>query len=232
MRHPKLGFIPDNLSELADAKELEEIIGRLDNYLQETREIGYELQRHPQKLAVARERDDQAFAEAIKGRKKPPEEKHAEKAEEERAARERRSRALAVLVEEVASEARTHIQEHLEEWRKQSEGSLEHARERFGRAIEELPEARRQFYATWSALEWLEDPNRKYNPKGGEAPVTLNLDKSPGAVPRQRAEVLPILEALRYELGAPERRKAKPERHKAKPAAVFLVDDGNETEVG
>jgi hypothetical protein len=219
-RHRELGmFIPPNLSEMgADASKLEEILARLERYADERREIGYKLQRHWMALEAAKEADSRAYAEAIKaGKKSAPEEKNRKKSEEEREALERRARALDLLVEEMRSEARVHIEGHLEDWRRQSAGALEQARERYAAAIEELIAARGEFFATDSALQWLEDPYRKHAPASGIAPVVLNLDKSPGAVPRQQTQVAPVLDALRYELGQPERRKAR--------EAVYVVDE-------
>jgi hypothetical protein len=224
MRHRDLGwFVPPNLSEMgADATELEAALARLQKYSDERREVGHKIQGHFQRLEAAKVADSRAYADAIKaGKKTAPEEKNVAKVEAEREALERRSRALNVLVEELRTETKALIEEHRGEWRRQAAGALERARERYRVAIEELVEARSSFYATWSALEWLEDPNRKYNPKGGEAPVTLNLDKSPGAVPRQQAQVEPVLRAMRHELGAPERSKAKEN-------TVFLVDERDE----
>ena len=39
----------------------------------------------------------------------------------------------------------------------------------------------------------------------------LNLDKAPGTGVRQQQQVAPILDAMRFEATAPERRKAKAE---------------------
>jgi hypothetical protein len=225
MRHRDLRmFVPPNLEAMgADARELHEVLVRLEKYADERREIGLKIQRHFRTLEAAKEADSRAYAAAIKaGKKKAPDEENVRKAEAEREALERRARALDLLIEELRAEARTLIEEHREEWRKQSEGALERARERYRSAIEELVAARGEFFATDSALRWLEDPNRKYTPALGIAPVVLNLDKSPGAKPRQQAPVTPILDAMRYELGAPERRKANP---------VFLVDE-REREAG
>ena len=87
MRHPEIGIlIPTNLAELgADTKEFEDILSRLDKYARERREVGLELQRHHAKLEAAKEADSRTYAEAIKaGKKSPPEEQHARKAEAER----------------------------------------------------------------------------------------------------------------------------------------------------
>jgi hypothetical protein len=226
-RNRDLGlFVPPNLSQLgADATDLEEALAQLKNFADERREISGKLSRHFRTLEAAKEADSRAYAESIRARKKnPPAEENVKKAEAERAALERRDRALGFLLEQLRAEIHALINSRLEEWRAQSEGALDRARERYAAAIEELPEARATFYATWSALEWLHDPTRKYNPKGGEAPVTLNLDKSPGAVRREQAQVEPVLRALRYELGAPER--------KAREPTVLLVDEGPEREAG
>jgi chromosome segregation ATPase len=217
-RHPDLGlFIPPNLAEMgADAKELQEALARLEKYANERREISGKLSRHFRTLELAKEKDSRAFAEAIRaGKKNPPAEVNVEKAEEERAALERRGRALDFLLEELRAEIHTLINSHLEEWRRQSEGALERARERYSDAIEELIEARGQFFATDQALQWLEDPNRRYAPALGVAPVVLNLDETPGTKPREQTQIAPILEAMRFELGNPERRKAN---------TVFLVE--------
>jgi hypothetical protein len=221
-------FVPPNLSEMgADATELEEALARLNKYASERREIAGKLSHHFGRLEAAKKADSRAYAAAIKaGKKKVPEEENVAKVEEERAALERRNRALDVLVEETRVEARTHIMEHVEEWRAQSEGALDRARERYAAAIEELIEARATFFATDSALQWLEDPHRKYTPALGIAPVVLNLDKTPGTKPREQAQVLPVLEAMRFELGRPERRKAK-------ESTVLLVNEGpDEREAG
>jgi hypothetical protein len=211
-RNRDLGlFVPPNLSQLgADATDLEEALAQLKNFADERREISGKLSRHFRTLELAKEKDSRAYAEAIKqGKKKAPEEKNVAEAEAEREAFERRGRALDFLLEELRGEIHALINSRLEEWRRQSEGALERARERYSDAIEELIEARGQFFATDQALQWLEDPNRRYAPALGIAPVVLNLDKSPGAKPREQAQVMPILEAMRFELGQPERRKAR-----------------------
>jgi hypothetical protein len=222
-RHHDFGmFIPPNLSEMgADAAELEAALARLEKYADERREVSYKIQGRHRTLEAAKEQDSRQYAAAMrKGAKKPPEETH-RKRPRPRGRPSSRARALDFLIEETRTEAHELIQRSRGEWRKQSEGSLETARDRYSAVIEELVQARGEFFATESALQWLEDPNRKHAPASGISPVVLGLDKSPGAVPRQQTQIAPILEAMRYELGQPDRRKAR-------EAALYVVDDEKE----
>ncbi len=208
--HPKLGMQIPPLDRLGvDTGGLDALVEKVAKFEAELRNVEGRIRGGEAELAEARALDDEAYASALKAGKTPPAQEHVREAEEKLEELGRRSRALAKVVADLVEETRRHVLRNAPEWKARVIEALSAATERYEKAVEELVAGRTDFYATWSAVLWMDDPLGKYAPRGGETPVILGLEKGPGFGQREPVYLGPVLEALRYEAQGPEREREK-----------------------
>lgn len=143
----------------------------------------------------AEDKDNAAFAEALRTGKGDPGRKHTDKLEAELAAATRRREALRVALSDLDREKRRVVAENRGKWRAEVERKIPASQSRLRDAVANVRSARSDLQALQALQVWLSEPGRTFKPGASE---------STSVVMHHKARPVPIegaLDALLTEAG-------------------------------